>query len=118
MTVDDLFMKGNKLFAEKKFLDVNVFEDSSVSQTRAQNLAIAIQSRSGADWSLAETGMAGPPSRDRHSNKNGKCYLGLVISTEVRFKFLELNPFLTRKEHRLIFAIEAFVWVEMELRKK
>ena len=66
---------------------------------------------------FAETGMAGPPSKDRNSTKNGQCYLGLVISTEVRYKFLEFNPFLTRKEHQLMFAIEALVWVEKELRK-
>ena len=74
--------------------------------------------QSGADWALAETGMAGPPSKERLSSKNGKCYLGLVISTEVRYKFLEFNPFLTRKEHQLMFAIEALDWVEKELQIK
>ena len=114
------FLDGRIIYdqeAQKQFLDVKEFEDSSVSQTRAQNLASAMQRQSGADWALAETGMAGPPTRDRRSTKNGQCYLGLVKSTEVRYKFLELSPFLTRKEHQLMFAIEALVWVEKELRK-
>ena len=101
--------------AQKQFLDVKEFEDSSVSQTRALNLARVMQRQSGADWALAETGMAGPPSNDRNSTKNGQCYLGLVISTEVRYKFLEFNPFFSRKEHQLMFAIEALAWVEKEL---
>jgi len=112
------FLDGRIIYdqgAQKKFLAVNEFEDSSVSQTRAQNLASAMKSQSGADWALAETGMAGPPSKDRHSRKNGQCYLGLAILTEVRYKFLEFNPFLTRKEHQLMFAIEALAWVEKEL---
>ena len=114
------FLDGRIIYdqeAQKQFLDVKEFKDSSVSQTRAQNLASAMQRQSGADWALAETGMAGPPSSDRISTKNGQCYLGLVISTEVRYKFLEFSPFLTRKEHQLMFAIEALVWVEKELRK-
>jgi len=114
------FLDGRVIYdreAQKQFLDIKEFEDTSVSQTRALNLASAIQRQSGADWALAETGMAGPPSKDRNSSKNGQCYLGLVISTEVRYKFLEFNPFLTRKEHQLMFAIEALVWAENELRK-
>ena len=115
------FLDGRIIYdqeAQKQFLAVKEFEDSSVSQTRAQNLALAMQSQSGADWALAETGMAGPPSIDRLSRKNGQCYLGLVKSTDVRYKFLEFNPFLTRKEHQLMFAIEALAWVEKELQIK
>ena len=114
------FLDGRIIYdqeAQKQFLDVKEFKDSSVSQTRAQNLASAMQRQSGADWALAETGMAGPPTSDRISTKNGQCYLGLVKSTDVRYKFLEFSPFLTRKEHQLMFAIEALVWVEKELRK-
>ena len=113
------FIEGRIIYdqeAQKRFLDVKEFEDSSVSQTRVQNLASAMQKQSGADWALAETGMAGPPTRDRRSTKNGQCYLSLVKSTEVRYMFLELSPFLTRKELQLMFAIEALVWVEKELR--
>ena len=115
------FLDGRIIYGQevqKQFLAVQEFEDSSVSQTRAQNLARAMQRHSGADWALAETGMAGPPSKDRLSRKNGQCYLGLVISTEVRYKFLEFNPFLTRKEHQLMFAIEALAWAEKELQIK
>ena len=112
------FLDGRIIYnkeAQKLFLDVKEFEDSSVSKTRAQSFASAMQRQSGADWALAETGMAGPPSKERLSRKNGQCYLALVTSTDVRYKFLELNPYLTRKEHQLMFAIEAFVWVEKEL---
>ena len=115
------FLDGRIIYGQedqRQFLDLQEFEDSSVSQTRAQNLARAMRRQSGADWALTETGMAGPPSKDRLSSKNGQCYLGLVISTEVRYKFLEINPFLTRKEHQLMFAIEALAWAEKELQIK
>ena len=115
------FLDGRVIYdmdAQKQFLDVKEFEDSSVSETRVLNLARVMQRQSGADWALAETGMAGPPLKDRNSTKNGQCYLGLVISTEVRYKFLEFNPFFTRKEHQLMFAIEALDWVEKELQIK
>ena len=73
--------------------------------------------QSGADWALAETGMAGPLSQKRRSKKNGQCHLGLAFSSEVKYKYLELNPFLTRKEHQLLFAIEALTWAESVLKE-
>ena len=109
------FLDGRILYsqeAQKKFLRRSTFADSSVSQTRAQDLAVTMRKRSGADWALAETGMAGPPSSERRSKKNGQCHLGLALSSAVRYKCLEFNPFLTRKEHQLLFAIEALNWAE------
>jgi len=109
------FLDGRILYsqeAQKKFLRRSTFVDSSVSQTRAQDLAVTMRKRSGADWALAETGMAGPPSSERRSKKNGQCHLGLALSSAVRYKCLEFNPFLTRKEHQLLFAIEALNWAE------
>ena len=78
------FLDGRIIYsqeAQKQFLAFQEFEDSSVSQTRAQNLARAMQRNSGADWALAETGMAGPPSKDRLSRKNGQCYLCLLYTS-------------------------------------
>ena len=68
-------------------------------------------------WALAETGMAGPPSPERRSKKNGQCHLALALSSEIKYKYLELNPFLTRKEHQLMFAIEALIWAESVLKE-
>ena len=112
------FLDGRILYsqdAQKQFLGSSFSTDSSVSQTRAQNLAETMRIQSGADWTLAETGMAGPPLNERRSNKNGQCHLGLAFSTEVRYKYLEFNPFLTRKEHQLLFAIDALKWVKTVL---
>ena len=78
------FLDGRIIYdqeAQKQFLAVKEFGDSNVSQTRAQNLALAMQRKSGADWALAETGMAGPPSKDRHSRKNGQCSLCLLYTS-------------------------------------
>ena len=112
------FLDGRILYssaAQTQFLGCTSTVDSSVSQKRAQDLAEAMLKESGTDWALAETGMAGPPTTERRSRKNGQCHLGLAISTEVRYKCLEFNPFLTRKEHQLLFAIEALNWAEEAL---
>ena len=76
------------------------------------DLAKTMCKNSGADWALSETGMAGPPSSERKSQKNGQCYLGLAFSSKVKYKYLEFNPFLTRKEHQLLIAIEALKWAK------
>ena len=112
------FLDGRILYsleAQTQFLGSSLDVDSSVSQKRTQDLAEAMLRESGADWALAETGMAGPPTFERRSRKNGLCHLGLAISNEVRYKCLELNPFLTRKEHQLMFAIAAINWAEEAL---
>jgi PncC family amidohydrolase len=109
------FLEGRILYsseAQTQFLGSSLTVDSTISQKRAQDLAEAILRESGTDWALAETGMAGPPTSERRSRKNGMCHLGLAFSKEVRYKCLELNPFLTRKEHQLLFAIEAINWAE------
>ena len=112
------FLDGRILYssaAQTQFLGCTSTVASSVSQKRAQDLAEAMLKESGTDWALAETGMAGPPTTKIRSRKNGQCHLGLAISTEVRYKCLEFNPFLTRKEHQLLFAIEALNWAEEAL---
>ena len=114
------FLHGSILYSQKtqnQFLGQKLSKNSSLSQTRAEDLAQTMLEQSGADWALAETGMAGPLSQKRQSKKNGQCHLGLALSSEVRYKYLEFNPFLTRKEHRLLFAIEALNWAEEVLQK-
>ena len=109
------FMDGRILYSQKaqtQFLGDSLTVGSSVSQKRTQNLAEAMLRKSGTDWSLAESGMAGPPTSERRSWKNGLCHIGLAYSMEVHFISLELNPFLTRKEHQLLFAIKAINWAE------
>ena len=83
---------------------------SAKDEWAARDLAEAMRKVSGTDWALAETGMAGPPTNERRSRKNGQCHLALALSRKVRYKCLEFNPFLTRKEHQLLFAIEALNW--------
>ena len=62
--------------------------------------------------------MAGPPSNDRKSKKNGQCFLGIACYNKVYSKLVEFNPFLTRREHQLLFAIEALTWAEKILKSK
>ena len=112
------FLAGRVLYSlesQKQFLGRKFTENSSLSDKHVRQLAKVMQKESGADWVLAETGMAGPPSPERRSKKNGQCHLGLALSSEVKYKYLELNPFLTRKEHQLLFAIEALIWAESVL---
>ena len=114
------FLAGRVLYsleAQKQFLGLKFAENSSLSDKQVRQLAKVMQKESGADWVLAETGMAGPPSPERRSKKNGQCHLGLALSSEVKYKYLELNPFLTRKEHQLLFAIEALIWAESVLKE-
>jgi nicotinamide mononucleotide (NMN) deamidase PncC/nicotinic acid mononucleotide adenylyltransferase len=114
------FLAGRVLYSlesQKQFLGRKFTENSSLSDKHVRQLAKVMQKESGADWVLAETGMAGPPSPERRSKKNGQCHLGLALSSEVKYKYLELNPFLTRKEHQLLFAIEALIWAESVLNK-
>ena len=106
-------MEGRILYSsesQKQFLGGYIATESNVSQKQARDLAEAMLKVSGTDWALAETGMAGPPTTERRSRKNGQCHLALALSRKVRYKCLEFNPFLTRKEHQLLFAIEALNW--------
>jgi len=107
-----LYSKG----AQKQFLRKTNFPKSSVSHTMSRNLAKTMLKNSGTDWALAETGMAGPPSNKRISNKSGQYHLGLALKSEVHYKFMEFNPFYTRKEHQLLIAIEALSWANNVLK--
>ena len=88
---------------------------SSVTAAMAGTLAEAGARRSGADFTLAETGMAGPSSPERRSRKHGQCHLALAIDGKIRYNRLNLNPFLSRKEHQLGFALEALRWFKSTL---
>ena len=107
------FIDGRILYSKEvqtKFIEKSFSKESSVSKTMAMHLAERMYKTSGADWALAETGMLGPPSKDRRSEKSGQCYIALALNKKIQYKFFEFNPFLSRKEHQLIFAIEAFKW--------
>lgn len=78
---------------------------NTVSEEMAIKLAQAMYRLSEVDWVLAETGMAGPPDGKRLSLKNGICYYAIANSSGVISYSLALNPFFTKKEHQLQFAI-------------
>jgi len=78
---------------------------NTVSEEIAPKLAKAMYHLSEVDWVLAETGMAGPPDGKRLSLKNGICYYAIANSSGVISYSLTLNPFFTKKEHQLQFAI-------------
>ena len=91
---------------------------SSVTAAMAGILAEAGARRSGADFTLAETGMAGPSSPERRSRKHGQCHLALSIDGKLLHNRLDLNPFLSRKEHQLGFALEALRWFKSVLESR
>lgn len=84
---------------------------AAVSSRMAHGLAAGMAIATHADYTLAETGMAGPPDGIHRSGKNGLSHLALItpqgrVSTQV-----QTNPFLTRGEHRLLFTLKALVWL-------
>ena len=114
------FVDGRILYSkesQKKFLDKSLYPKSSVTKKMAKDLAINMRKISKSDWALAETGMLGPPSIKKRSIKSGHCYLGLASRKEVKYKFIKLNPFQTRKEHQLLISIEAINWIKNIIQK-
>ncbi len=110
--------------AQQQLLEDSPDQPPAVSRNRALALSVAGSKRSGADWTLAETGMAGPLSPKRHSRKNGCCYVALCAKTEpgpqngtdLLFSHqFECNPFFSKKEHQLRFALHALEWTIQKL---
>ncbi len=86
-------------------------KSSAVSSEMALQLAVAFQQQTHADFVLAETGMAGPIERIRKSDKQGFCYFALASSDKTAHFFYQSNPFLSKKEHQLLFASMALKWL-------
>lgn len=82
----------------------------AVSQEMALQLAKKFQSQTGADFVLCETGMAGPPEGMRQSQKQGLCEMALLVPSSAFCQSHQSNPFLSKKEHQLIFAHTALRW--------
>tara|TARA_B100000676_G_C17866473_1_gene726219 strand:- start:463 stop:969 length:507 start_codon:yes stop_codon:yes gene_type:complete len=115
------FIEGRILYSknsQREFLDISSSPKSSVCQKMAEDLAVKMRTSTRTDWALSETGMLGPPSIEKKSYKSGKCYLGLAFMKEVKYKSLQFNPFLTRKEHQLLVSIEAINWLTNILKKR
>lgn len=91
--------------------------ESSVTPKMAQDLVLALQQSTQADWALAETGMAGPSSPERRSRKNGLCHLALSVEGVIYHKTLHISPFLSRKEHQLTFSLEGVTWLREVLQE-
>ena len=83
--------------------------DSAVSEATVLALAQALRGAAQADFALAESGMAGPPDAARRSLKYGHCSFALVGPRGSHSASLQINPFLTRREHQLRFARHALL---------
>lgn len=79
--------------------------ESAVSETMVQQMAEAMNAQSQTHYALAESGMAGPPDGKRRSMKSGICHFALATPKGTHTSVIEANPFLTRKEHQLLFSI-------------
>ncbi|HKI97410.1 MAG TPA: CinA family protein [bacterium] len=80
---------------------------SAVSEAAVLALAGAMRMAAGSDFALAESGMAGPPDAGRRSLKYGHCWFAVAGPDRALAETLQLNPFLTRREHQLAFARHA-----------
>ena len=99
--------------AKERLLQRPLLEhESSVSAELAVELAWSLLNQSGADWALAETGMAGPPDGSSRSSKQGLCHLAIAhrnMDSEgpailTQSFVVQANPFLTKQFHQLHFA--------------
>jgi len=85
---------------------------SAVSAEMVTALARGMRATAGADFALAESGMAGPPDGKRQSLKQGECWMAFATADSVLTESVSLDPFLTRQEHQLAFAAHALRWIE------
>ncbi len=97
-------------------------EESSLSEELTKEMALAAMKNTEADLVLAENGMAGPPDGNLRSNKNGVCHLVLIQRSEMTdqphetiHELIQENPFFTKQEHQIRFAISALELLSRQL---
>ncbi len=97
-------------------------EESSLSEELTKEMALAAMKNTEADLVLAENGMAGPPDGNLRSNKNGVCHLVLIQRSEMTeqphetiHEVIQENPFFTKQEHQIRFAISALELLSRQL---
>ncbi len=97
-------------------------EESSLSEELTKEMALAAMNNTEADLVLAENGMAGPPDGNLRSNKNGVCHLVLIQRSEMTeqphetiHELIQENPFFTKQEHQIRFAISALELLSRQL---
>lgn len=112
--VSQHFLSGSVVYDQpsKEQMLGKPWEQSAVSVEMAEALAEAFREKVGADWVLAETGMAGPIEGIRRSQKNGQCHIALASAQGTRSMVFKANPFLSKKEHQLHFAMAALEFLE------
>ena len=76
----------------------------AVSAEAAQLLATAMRDRTGADWALAETGLAGPRGKHRSSKPTGTIYICLIDPNGQRFDFVHETGLDERLENKSAFV--------------
>ena len=96
--------------------------ESSLSEELTKEMALAAMNNTEADLVLAENGMAGPPDGNLRSNKNGVCHLVLIQRSEMTdqpyetiHEVIQENPFFTKQEHQIRFAISALELLSRQL---
>ena len=97
-------------------------QESTLSEELTKEMALAAMKSSGADWVLAENGMAGPPDGTLQSNKNGISHLVLIQRAEMTehpyqqfHEVVQENPFFTKQEHQIRFAISSLELLSRQL---
>ena len=97
-------------------------EESSLSEELTKEMALAAMEKTGADLVLAENGMAGPPDGTLRSTKNGIAHVVLIQKSELIehpyqqiHEVVKENPFFTKQEHQLCFAISSISLLSKQL---
>ncbi|MBF0237776.1 MAG: CinA family protein [SAR324 cluster bacterium] len=103
--------------AKQRLLKKTSMEFPAVSEEMAQALAKALKRQSNANIVVVETGMASPPDNRHHSPKNGECYLCVIVGRRMSHRRILGSVFLSKREHQLVFAIQALNFLLELLRK-
>ena len=97
-------------------------QESSLSEELTKEMALAAMEKTGADLVLAENGMAGPPDGTLRSTKNGIAHVVLIQKSELIeqpyqqiHEVVQENPFFTKQEHQLCFAISSISLLSKQL---
>jgi nicotinamide-nucleotide amidase len=88
---------------------------SALSEEMVAALARAMRRAAGTHFGLAESGMAGPPDGRHRSLRNGECFIACDTPAGTFAMRVAENPFETRREHQLRFALHALRWLAEHL---
>ncbi len=82
----------------------------AVSAAMVEAMAMAFRQQAQTHFCLSESGSAGPPDGVRKTRTQGQCWLAWADRATVKSTHIACNPYLTRREHQLSFALHGLQW--------